>query len=1285
MSNAAPSSPEISTRYEGLDPLGSGAIGSVYKAFDTVLRRDVAVKILSSRDALPDEVDYFKREFRTVIDLKHPHLVEVFDFGETPSGDLFYSMEFLPGGTTASLETPVDQGVLLTAIVQLCRALQYIHSKGITHLDVKPDNVLIGTVDSKGRPHLKLSDFGLASLPRASSETPAYGGTPAYAAPEALAQATVDSRADLFSLGVMAYELCTSRLPFSGQEPPGPGGRAPRPSSINAALSRNVDNLVLKLLELDPANRYRDANAVIEAVNRLFRKKYALETEKTRTSYVLSPALVGRDKEIGRIRRELAALAKAPFSMEDTTGETSGESLRGSRKRRSAHEEAGRDPVEGREGMVGDQARMGEVRALTPPKPSAGLILVTGPTGIGKTRLLQDPKIFAQLNNIAFGVGRPAGDSLMPGAPVIEALRTLMGSIPPNKRPDPGPELSKLLFPKERGKPPEFSDPASFAESVFQLLNSSAAVKPLLFCIEDLHWADPLTVKTLGHLARGLFLTTLGEFSGETPCRIIVTLDDSGRLSAEVKTLFKEYVEAPYALHLPLRNLTVKEIGHVVSSMFGPKVLPHGAAERLHAATGGVPLFLRQLVAELVRNEVFRYELGQWKLDISHPEDLPAPKGTKQRAKEILAGLSPDQVKVMRALSVLTSPAGPEEVSALTGVSYPATKRILREMSERALIAQEKGKYQISDGPLRKHVYASIGERKRRQMHLDAAAYLSMKPMPSRAKTHALARHYLAAKDKEKGLKWGLGAARDSMRTQANGEATVYHRELLKLDPEPDLRAELLTDYGQALVGMGNHEEAINAYREVLRMKSKARDGQKAKVLRLMGDVHQETGRVSQARRFFTRTTLLERTSPSEACLARAKLAFLEHNAGRPVAAQNHIERALHSVRKSKPTHAVASHVYRIAGSILSDRDRAGDALPYLREALRHAIAANDRAAQSSTYISLSAVHHRLAMYSGVRRAGLAGLKIARGLYNPVSTAFHLLNLGGGYFRNGEYRTVIEYLLEASSLFERTASVRPYTLCLGNLGLIQIEMGRYETAFQYLHKALSIQETNGFRLAALNSRSSIVTGLIHTGRFEEAYSSAKRLEGQAKKTGVSHDLFMAQKKLADVHFLRGEPSKARGLLRDSLRGFTEIGEKDEVCECLAKLAAIEENTGNHGSSASYAARAKHMARTLKCKPIELMTMCCTTPRTLRDVRRIWKLASQVESPELRWRAHAACARYYRERGSLSAAIGEYGKCVDIFRSVAADMKNEKLKKDYIEHPERRRVLMEIKDLKRGPI
>jgi hypothetical protein len=108
-----------------------------------------------------------------------------------------------------------------------------------------------------------------------------------------------------------------------------------------------------------------------------------------------------------------------------------------------------------------------------------------------------------------------------------------------------------------------------------------------------------------------------------------------------------------------------------------------------------------------------------------------------------------------------------------------------------------------------------------------------------------------------------------------------------------------------------------------------------------------------------------------------------------------------------------------------------------------------------------------------------------------------------------------------------------------------------------------------------------------------------------------------------------------------------------------------------------------LARELKSKPLELMAVTSTTPRTAKDILRIRRLASQVESPELRWRAHAACARNYLDSGDLRAAINEYGKCVAVFRSVTADMKDERLKRSYLAHPGRVRILADIKSLKQG--
>jgi hypothetical protein len=243
--------------------LGQGGMGIVYKARQLKLDRLVALKILSPGPAAGKTfADRFLREARALARLNHPHIVSVHDFGE--AGELYYFlMEFVAGGALRQLLRPgrLRQAEALSLLLQLCDALQYAHEEGVVHRDIKPENLLL---DRRGR--LKVADFGLAKLlgatPAAFTLTGSQQamGTPHYMAPEQWEKAhTVDHRADIYSLGVVCYEMLTGELPL---------GRFALPSQ-KAPVDARLDEVVLRALEKDADRRYQqvaELRADVEAV-----------------------------------------------------------------------------------------------------------------------------------------------------------------------------------------------------------------------------------------------------------------------------------------------------------------------------------------------------------------------------------------------------------------------------------------------------------------------------------------------------------------------------------------------------------------------------------------------------------------------------------------------------------------------------------------------------------------------------------------------------------------------------------------------------------------------------------------------------------------------------------------------------------------------------------------------------------------------------------------------------------------------------------------------------------
>ena len=250
---------------EILDVLGHGGMGAVYKASQTRLDRVVALKIIRPESADdPAFAERFNREAKTLARLNHPHIVSIYDFGEVEYTDnhgqtttLFYFlMEFVDGANLRQLihsgqTTPAQA---LAIVPQICTALEYAHQAGIVHRDIKPDNILL---DKSG--HVKIADFGLAKLGSDSHEFTLTGtnqvlGTVRYMAPEQLAQSSaVDHRVDIYSLGVVFYELLTGELPVGAFDPP---------SKLKPAVDVRLDNVVMRALASDPDRRYQHVSEI---------------------------------------------------------------------------------------------------------------------------------------------------------------------------------------------------------------------------------------------------------------------------------------------------------------------------------------------------------------------------------------------------------------------------------------------------------------------------------------------------------------------------------------------------------------------------------------------------------------------------------------------------------------------------------------------------------------------------------------------------------------------------------------------------------------------------------------------------------------------------------------------------------------------------------------------------------------------------------------------------------------------------------------------------------------
>lgn len=248
---------------ELIELIGHGGMGAVYKARQIALDRFVALKIIHPETARdPSFAERFSREARTLAQLNHPGIVAVYDFGR--AGEMFYLiMEFVDGVNLRKLlsDGQMEPDEALSIVPKICEALEYAHTQGVVHRDIKPENILIS---KRGR--VKIADFGLAKLVRSEADDQLTGtqqvmGTPRYMSPEQIERPQeVDHRADIYSLGVVLYEMLTGELPLGRFDPP----------SRKIQVDVRLDEIVLRSLQKQPDRRYQHASELqsdVEAIS----------------------------------------------------------------------------------------------------------------------------------------------------------------------------------------------------------------------------------------------------------------------------------------------------------------------------------------------------------------------------------------------------------------------------------------------------------------------------------------------------------------------------------------------------------------------------------------------------------------------------------------------------------------------------------------------------------------------------------------------------------------------------------------------------------------------------------------------------------------------------------------------------------------------------------------------------------------------------------------------------------------------------------------------------------
>jgi serine/threonine protein kinase/predicted ATPase len=745
------------SHYRIVSKIGAGGMGEVYLAEDTRLERRVAIKLLPA-DLTRDlsRVRRFEQEARAASALNHPNIVTIHEIGEAEVGR-FIVLEYVRGHTLrAVIEAKQSLQAFASIGRQVARALSVAHQARIVHRDIKPENIMI-----RDDGYVKVLDFGLARLSAADVSTESSAqtaihtrpgslvGTLSYMSPEQVEGEAVESESDIFSLGIVFYEMATGQKPFKADsevavmhaiayDQPLP------PSQLTAGLATSLEQLILGMLDKNPRLRP--------------------------TADEVASALAVDDQTISSTSNIITMPSGVPSKARNTVGrETERYKLR----------------------AAFESARAG--RGM--------MVCITGEAGLGKTTLVED--FFTELSqgSPSCQLARGRSSERLAGAeaylPFLEALDSLTSKTSGQ----PVARIMKTIAPTwylQLATSQDSSVDRVLAETstasqermkreLVAFLQEIAARSPLVLFFDDLHWADASTIEIIAYLATRLATIRLLIVAAYRSSEMLLTKHPflSVKLDMQGRGLCQE---------MPLEFLAFEDVERFLALEFPRHGFPKEFASLIYSKTEGSPLFMADVVRYLRDREVIGEEGGRWMLVRTVPEietDLPesvrsmierkiAQLGDEERRLLVAAsaqGYSFDSAVVARALDM--DAAEVEERLQALDKGYGFVKyRKEDEFPDHTLTVR----YQFIHVLYQNALYATLTPSRRASMSAAIAkALLEFYGKKSSDVASELAFLFQAARDWSLASDYFLKAARNATRVFANQEAVALSQRGLEM------------------------------------------------------------------------------------------------------------------------------------------------------------------------------------------------------------------------------------------------------------------------------------------------------------------------------------------------------------------------------------------------------------------------------------------------------------------------------------------------------------------------
>ncbi|MET0390005.1 MAG: AAA family ATPase, partial [Polyangiales bacterium] len=814
--------------------LGRGGMGVVYAARHESKGHAVALKMVGVPSA--PALGAIRQEISVLRETRHPGIVRILE-ADTTSGEPWYAMELLEGETLddrftsafglrsrallqrsmagselhsdvvlredgqplpAPEEPPVRElhaagggrlEELLAVIVKLCEPLSFLHAAGVVHGDLKPTNIFL----RQGAQPV-LVDFGLIALTRGLDGRErlhvraSVAGTAPYLAPEVIAGQVPDARADLYALGCVLYEAVTGHPPFRGATAGAVldqhlHAQWQPASSCVAHVPPALDALLAGLLVKDPRERIGHAHDVALALTALLPSPMAIQSYGS--AYLFRPPMVGRTEEL----EQLTQLYRTALEGRGACALIAGES------------------GIGKSFLTTEVCKHAVKHGLRVLTNECRPLMAAGPHAVDQPQVLSAEPLsaFSRVLESVYDHCREHGR---------EETRRVLGD---NLRlfADYAPSLLALDEAAHAPEPlplPAYAARDRLLAAAAQLLRAFAATQPLLIAIDDLQWADDLSLAVLGGLDQTFFDTT--------PIAIIATYRDDDDPGADIRRLLSR----PWVTGMWLPRLRREHVATLVSGMLSLESAPPDLLSFVEEHAEGVPFFAAEYLRAIAGAGLLTRDKGRWQLGIGERDPAAAleavafPKQVAELVRRRLLGLSSDLLAVLELGSVLGRTFDDDVLARAIGLPARALRLALGELMARQLLAASvDGGYRFLHDKIREVVYADLPSERRRGLHGHAmraieAAYSS--GASAEEHYHELAHHARGARDITSALHYLEKSAERSLRLSAVGAAAASLRETLRLadtlptPPTAVRRARWERMLGDALQGLGSVMES---------------------------------------------------------------------------------------------------------------------------------------------------------------------------------------------------------------------------------------------------------------------------------------------------------------------------------------------------------------------------------------------------------------------------------------------------------------------------------------------